>query len=71
MSLFAVAKALFNPLSYMASPPDVPDRRELMEADSVGVYRPSMRVRGRGKPDSQLGFYELVPILIALWFHRV
>jgi hypothetical protein len=33
------------PLRYMAFPPSVAERRELMEKDSLGVYRPKGKYR--------------------------
>lgn len=31
------------PLRYMAFPPTVPERRELMQQDSLGVFRPKCK----------------------------
>jgi hypothetical protein len=33
------------PLRYMAFPPSVPERRELLEKDALGVYRPRRKYR--------------------------
>lgn len=66
--LLEIVLGAYVPLRYMATPPDVPERRELLEKDPSGVFRSRQKgwVRRDGGSTVKLPL-QIVIILLFDW----
>lgn len=54
------------PVWYMINPPTVPSRRELMDCDTNGIYRP--RIEKRNVPEDKISWKDMVEVAIILCY---
>ncbi|KAF9893612.1 hypothetical protein FE257_010924 [Aspergillus nanangensis] len=66
-SLFVMCMVVIIPLQYMARPLNTLERRELMERDSAGLYRPGTHARKRSEPETSVGWKDLMELALILW----
>ncbi|KAL4809147.1 nucleotide-diphospho-sugar transferase [Aspergillus unguis] len=65
--LFSAVVKLSVPVRYMAWPPTVPERRELLEKNVDGVFRAPEGSKVHRPADSLLSWKDVVEVLIILW----
>ncbi len=70
-SLFSTVMALSIPVQYMVKPPDTPERRELMERDSSGIYRVGAQAKKRYEPERAIGWKDVVEVALIVGAHRI